>query len=538
MSEWFGGYGATPLLLARLALGAVAAAIFGTLLFVTGCQPDSRSSASAQTAQPLPPAQDYGSEEPYRDAGEPFRDDEYLAGESYYAPRDGFQSARRGGGASCNEWCERNGVQQFFCGLFGGRDCGRFYRCPNYAGDRICKPPRPARGDDYPEFPPRLVRVAPNVATPLDQRAFCPASRADAAVFEQPDPVALNENCTCPGVQVEDPETGFLVPMRCLTGRQAANFHNRGSRYWLLRGDSKLAADERDAALEYWGYSIEWGRIFGAQASLMAQRRVQAHMLQCQTDPSGESLDRIALGGSVDPDHRDVISLEIRQKALKALGYYAGPTDGEYGPMTRDAVRGFQRELGYDETGTLSPYQTTLLICHAAQTARDPDLQNALGIMYSTGLGVSQNTDLALEWFDTAIQRDDPDAAFNLALIYGTGAVLGSYRLCGIVENPERADAYLREAASGGHDVAIRWREDRDLSGRGISPAERWRRISDALREAAEANAEGGGPDRSGEFYLDWLDRIQIAQLRSGCGGLEEEPPAPAGGYRPFGDWN
>lgn len=345
----------------------------------------------------------------------------------------------------------------------------------------------------------------------------------------------------------------------CMTREQAARLYNDGARYWLLRGDAELAtvdlqrgtdwvdtrrtesddplfsgrerfsgtqysdyaANSVRRAMEYWNLSIDWGRPFGAQSALMAQRRLQAHMVQCESSLDGESLQRISrrAPGAVG----DVISLKLRQAALAALGYYSGDVDGRYGPVTSDAARGFQRELGYDETGSLSPRQTTLLICHAAQTARDPHLQNALGIMYATGLGVARNPDLALEWFQTAARRDDADAYFNLALVYGTGAVLGSYRLCGIVENPERADAYLRDAASLGHPVAQRWRRHPEFR-RHSSAEARWLAISNRLSEAA---AEGDG-----DFYLEWrsdidVDRFGTADLA--C--LEPERGSPRESY-------
>ena len=40
------------------------------------------------------------------------------------------------------------------------------------------------------------------------------------------------------------------------------------------------------------------------------------------------------------------------QKRLKALGYYSGSVDGEYGSATVNAVKKFQRALGLSETGT------------------------------------------------------------------------------------------------------------------------------------------------------------------------------------------
>jgi hypothetical protein len=318
---------------------------------------------------------------------------------------------------------------------------------------------------------------------------------------------------------------------RCLSREEAARLYNDGARYWLLRGDAELATldltrstrsndirvPRRDPnapptrryyeydtlsarrAMEYWNYSIDWGRPFGAQSALMAQRRLQAHMVQCESSTDGLSLQRISRTGPGVSG--DVISLQLRQAALASLGYYSADVDGHYGPATRDAVRGFQRELGYDETGTLTPRQTTLLICHAAQTARDPHLQNALGIMYATGLGVARNADLSLEWFETAARRNDADAYFNLAIVFGTGAVLGSYRLCGIVENPERADAYLRDAASLGHPVALRWRSHPEFR-RQPSAEARWILISNRLEQAAA--------ESDSDFYLDWRSQIDV----------------------------
>jgi len=41
------------------------------------------------------------------------------------------------------------------------------------------------------------------------------------------------------------------------------------------------------------------------------------------------------------------------QQALNDKGYNAGPTDGQWGPATEDAVRRFQRASGLPETGQL-----------------------------------------------------------------------------------------------------------------------------------------------------------------------------------------
>jgi TPR repeat protein len=322
----------------------------------------------------------------------------------------------------------------------------------------------------------------------------------------------------------------------CVPRPIAARVYSEAARYWLLRGDAELTTleldcgetyssiidfgceraggrplmpESREAAMRYWSRSVAWGRPFGAQSSILAQRRLQAHLVDCPV--SQESLARIAR----DPDSvmADVIGLNLRQAALMALGYYNGAIDGAYGTETRRAVRAFQRELGYDETASLTPRQTSQLMCHAAQTARDPSVQNVLGIMHSVGLGVVQNTDLALEWLEMAAVRGDPDANFNLAVIYGTGAVFGSYRLCAIVENPERADAYLRDAADLGHHIARRLRSTPELA-HAPNAQVRWARIRQEIEE--ESSETPGRGARAMEILRNAM-RARVPPAAAGC---------------------
>ena len=110
--------------------------------------------------------------------------------------------------------------------------------------------------------------------------------------------------------------------------------------------------------------------------------------------------------------------------------------------------------------------------------------------MYLAGLGVVQNTDRGIQWLTQAAERDNEDAMFNLALVYGTETIVNSYRLCGNVENIARADSWLEQSANNGHPPARRLVE---LYG-ALPPSERWIQI----REELELN----------DFYLDRLEPV------------------------------
>ena len=390
----------------------------------------------------------------------------------------------------------------------------------------------------YPgRWEPRPLPARPRVRTPgwLTPRYGWNPARPDPFPAE-PWPFTIETVAS----QSEDAPDVSLVCVEgaaeCVPRPVAARVYSEAARYWLLRGDAELTTLEldcgqtysqvidfncsraggrplmpqsRETAMRYWNQSVAWGRPFGAQSSILAQRRLQAHLVDCPV--TQEALARIAR----DPENglADIIGLNLRQAALSALGYYNGPIDGAYGAETRRAVRAFQRELGYDETASLTPRQTAQLMCHAAQTARDPSVQNVLGIMHAVGLGVVQNTDLALEWLEMAAVRGDPDANFNLAVIYGTGAVFGSYRLCAIVENPERADAYLRDAADLGHGLARRFRTTPELAS-APSAQIRWARIRQEIEE--EASAEPGRGARAMEILRNAM-RARVPPAEAGC---------------------
>lgn len=237
--------------------------------------------------------------------------------------------------------------------------------------------------------------------------------------------------------------------------------------------------------------AIKIGRDCQSEYAVLAGKRLAALNLTCEYTP--RSLARISRGYYNNPEGGAIIDLPSRQRALRAKGHYAGVIDGKYGPGTRDGVRRFQREIGFNETGDLTPIETVYLICSAAEVNADLKSINTLGIMYMAGLGVVQSTDRGISWLTKAAERGNEDAMYNLALVYGTGTIVSSYRLCGNVENVDRADSWLEQAANRGHPPARRLVE---MFG-SLPPSERWTKI----REELELN----------DFYLDRLEPVGAA---------------------------
>ena len=253
-------------------------------------------------------------------------------------------------------------------------------------------------------------------------------------------------------------------------------------------GEADMAVGRTVNARNRFERAISIGRECQSEYAILAGKRLAALNLTCEYTPT--SLARISRGYYDNPEGGAIIDLPSRQRALRAKGHYSGTIDGKYGPGTREAVKRFQRELGFSETGDLTPIETVYLICSAAETHADLKSINTLGIMYLAGLGVVQSTDRGIQWLTQAAERDNEDAMYNLSLVYGTGTIVNSYRLCGNVENIARADSWLEQAANNGHPPARRLVE---LYGR-LPPSERWTEI----RKELELN----------DFYLDRLEPV------------------------------
>ncbi len=126
----------------------------------------------------------------------------------------------------------------------------------------------------------------------------------------------------------------------------------------------------------------------------------------------------------------DVIAI---QGALKALGFYFGPLDGDAGSGTRKAIENFQysqakkledftAEKGIKaRTGTLSAQDTVDLIKLAASKADHGDSQNVYGLMFARGVGVLQDGDQAIKWLDKAADKNIATAHYALGVLYRDG---------------------------------------------------------------------------------------------------------------------
>lgn len=301
-------------------------------------------------------------------------------------------------------------------------------------------------------------------------------------------PVGIDlQNCSA---QSTDPACLRAIDLKC----------NDDARYFFSLGDAEMSRGNLGGARTQFNRAISVGRACGSDYAVMASKRLGALNLTCEYD--AVSLSRISAGTLENTNDGDVLDLRIRQRALRALGHYQDTIDGKYGPKTRDGVQSFQREFGFRETGDLTPVETVYLICGAAEIARDTDSYTALGIMYVTGFGVKQNTDLGLQWLKQAARAGDSDALYNLAILYGTGTVRSSYLICDVVENEEQADAYLEEAARAGHPVAERI--VREFGGK--STAVRWQAIR------AELGLEDGSTPAGSDIRLKELqDRLKKA---------------------------
>jgi peptidoglycan hydrolase-like protein with peptidoglycan-binding domain len=66
-----------------------------------------------------------------------------------------------------------------------------------------------------------------------------------------------------------------------------------------------------------------------------------------------------------------MLAVEAMQIELTELGHYSGLIDGDFGPETQGALRGFQEANGLEQTGSINPETFDLLNTRYAQVAED-----------------------------------------------------------------------------------------------------------------------------------------------------------------------
>ncbi len=141
------------------------------------------------------------------------------------------------------------------------------------------------------------------------------------------------------------------------------------------------------------------------------------------------------------------------QKALKALGFYYGPIDHEFGPGMKDAISHFQDRHGHFATGHLTALQTVRVIQRAALQNHAPS-QTTLGYMYACGIGVVADEVRARSWFERAYKQRYALAAFNLGVLLQSKnkpeKCAPKYAYRKIAKDDNAADRYLHDAALWG----------------------------------------------------------------------------------------
>ena len=68
----------------------------------------------------------------------------------------------------------------------------------------------------------------------------------------------------------------------------------------------------------------------------------------------------------------------MAQKGLVSLGFDPGPADGLFGGRTRTAIRRYQREKGFAETGYLTEEEARALVALGEETEREHDEREQL----------------------------------------------------------------------------------------------------------------------------------------------------------------
>lgn len=127
-----------------------------------------------------------------------------------------------------------------------------------------------------------------------------------------------------------------------------------------------------------------------------------------------------------------------------------------------DAAR-YNLALAYEEgKGTRRNRKKALALYQAAAQDGDVDAQLALGWCYLNGVFGPRDSLASFRWYEQAARQREPKALFSLGQMFLEGL--------GIPASRERAERYLRAAATLGHARARRWLKRLAATSPGASP--------------------------------------------------------------------
>lgn len=141
--------------------------------------------------------------------------------------------------------------------------------------------------------------------------------------------------------------------------------------------------------------------------------------------------ERIKTNGQVD---QSKVAEEIIRMAGTAMEHFPTPDGSEcVGPcgqnpsgLSQNEILQIDFELAMalqhaEATGDYSEYHNLI---KAYAEVHHPDSENVLGLMYLSGTGVEQNTELGVTYFERAIAHGSVNAPFNLGVQYDMGKLL------------------------------------------------------------------------------------------------------------------
>ena len=109
----------------------------------------------------------------------------------------------------------------------------------------------------------------------------------------------------------------------------------------------------------------------------------------------------------------------------------------------------------------------------------DAEAQFALGLMYNTGQGITQDYKEALKWYRLAAAQGFANAHYNLGLMFGKGQ--------GVIQNDVYAHMWFDIAAASGDADAL---ENRDIAAGKMTAAD-ISKAQDLARDCVQKNFKG-----------------------------------------------